>query len=92
MKHFYVLSTQVYQLLHGEQYYEAFVQSKVYLKVLDDLGFNKMNGEPDTFSLDDGMSWFFSLYYVQLFICFCLSASQTSKYHGTVLLNHFPKP
>ena len=58
MKHFYVLSTQVYQLLHGEQYYEAFVQSKVYLKVLDDLGFNKMNGEPDTFSLDDGMSCF----------------------------------
>ena len=30
---------QVYQLLHGEQYYETFIQSKVYVKLLDEFGF-----------------------------------------------------
>ena len=51
-----------------------------------------MNGEPDTFSLDDGMSCFFLYTMYSNSFVFGLSASQTSNNHGAVLLNHFPKP
>ena len=42
-------------MLHGEQYYEAFIQSKVYVKLLDELGFtNDKIPDGDSFSQDDG--------------------------------------
>ena len=42
-------------MLHSEQYYEAFIQSKVYTKLLDELGFtNDKVPDGDSFSQDDG--------------------------------------
>ncbi|XP_052248874.1 sorting nexin-13-like [Dreissena polymorpha] len=46
------VQARVYQMLHGEQYYEAFIQSAAYVKVLDDLGFNSM----DSISIEDSLA------------------------------------
>ena len=55
---------QVYQLLHGETYYKAFIQSEVYEKLLDDLGFNDASlPDGDNLSLDDG-NYFVYLHYL----------------------------
>ncbi|XP_052813316.1 sorting nexin-13-like isoform X2 [Mya arenaria] len=47
------VQARVYQMLHGEQYYHAFIQSQAYMKVLDDLGFDNKNEDSDTLSIDD---------------------------------------
>lgn len=51
------VQARVYQILHGEQYYEAFIQSKVYAKLLEELGFTSdKNADGDSFSQDDNIS------------------------------------
>lgn len=47
---------QVYQVLHV-QYYEEFLQSAVYVRLLTELGLlnnDHKQQDPDTISLDDG--------------------------------------
>ena len=48
---------QVYQILHLEQYYERFLQSNVYLKLMEELGLVKEERleDGDNISIDDGM-------------------------------------
>ncbi|XP_061179851.1 sorting nexin-13-like isoform X2 [Saccostrea echinata] len=47
--------SKVYQILHSEQYYEAFLQSHVYLKMLQEMGLSKPDkpDDGDTSSLDE---------------------------------------
>lgn len=50
--------SKVYQILHSEQYYEAFLQSSVYLKMLQEMGLSKPDKpeDGDTSSLDEDAS------------------------------------
>ncbi|KAK3588903.1 hypothetical protein CHS0354_007052 [Potamilus streckersoni] len=53
------VQARVYQIMHGEQYYEKFIQSKAYAKLLEDLGFSNnlhKSDEGDNISLDDDVS------------------------------------
>ncbi|XP_056008392.1 sorting nexin-13-like isoform X2 [Ostrea edulis] len=49
------VQSKVYQILHSEQYYEAFLQSQVYLKMLQEMGLSKPDNpeDGDTSSLDE---------------------------------------
>ncbi|XP_060579066.1 sorting nexin-13-like isoform X2 [Ruditapes philippinarum] len=48
------VQARVYQLLHEKEYYETFIQSPVYLKLLEELGFsNDKNDNSDGLSLED---------------------------------------
>lgn len=55
-RHHCLCVVQVYQILHSEQYYEAFLQSSVYLKMLQEMGLSKPDKpeDGDTSSLDEG--------------------------------------
>ncbi|KAL3831550.1 hypothetical protein ACJMK2_023289 [Sinanodonta woodiana] len=46
------VQARVYQIMHGEQYYVKFIQSKAYSKLLEDLGFSR-SYDGDSISLDD---------------------------------------
>ncbi|KAK3086098.1 hypothetical protein FSP39_013557 [Pinctada imbricata] len=51
------VQSRVYHILLGENYYEAFLQSSVYAKMLEDIGLAKppRSEDGDSLSLDDGM-------------------------------------
>ncbi|XP_052095486.1 sorting nexin-13-like isoform X1 [Mytilus californianus] len=52
------VAAKVYQILHTEQYYEKFLQSNVYMKLMEDLGLVKEDRleEGDSISIDDDIS------------------------------------
>lgn len=50
------VQARVYQMLHGEQYYEAFIKSTAYVKLLDELGFNDKSVNTNSVGLDDDLS------------------------------------
>ncbi|XP_069111090.1 sorting nexin-13-like isoform X1 [Argopecten irradians] len=52
------VQAKVYQILHGEQYYESFLQSNVYMKLLQELGLmtDSKSEDGDNLSLDDDIS------------------------------------